>query len=73
MSTLSQLLAGGILGLGTLLLIWAKLRDGEVQRARADSLASWIGGKQSADAAERSAASAAEAARDSAGTNPLDW
>jgi hypothetical protein len=73
MPLLSQFLAGGILGLGTLLMIWSKLRDSEVQRARADSLSSWIGGKQYAEAAQRAAASAVHSALESAGTNPLDW
>ena len=73
MPILSQLLAGGLLGLGTLLMLWSKLRDADVQRARADSLASWIGGRQDADAAQTAATSAARAAGASAGENPLDW
>ncbi len=73
MSTLSQLFAGGLLGIGTLLMIWSKLRDADVQRARADSLASWIGGRQDADAAQTAATSSAHAAAQNAGANPLDW
>ena len=76
MPILSQLLAGSLLGLGTLLMLWSKLRAADVQRARADTMASWIGGRQAADAAERAAASAVHAALsvdNAAGTTPFDW
>jgi hypothetical protein len=73
MNLLGNLLAGGVLGIGLLLMIRTKLRQAEVDRARADSLASWIGGKQDATAAENSAAAAEKSAAAHAGVNPLDW
>ena len=73
MNLLGNIFAGGIVGLGVMLAIWSKLRQADTERARADSLASWIGGKQAATASENAAAVAAQHAADSAGVNPLDW
>ena len=70
---LTNAIAGGVLGLGLFLMIWSKLRQAEIERARADSLASWIGGKQLATDAENAAALSASAAASRAGANPLDW
>ena len=72
-SLFGQLLSGAIVGLGMILMIWSKMRQAEVQRARADTLQSWAVGKLAALAAESAAAKAADAARLSAGSNPLDW
>ena len=73
MNIFGNLLAGGVVGIGLLLMIWSKLKQAEMDRARADSLASWIGGKQDATAAENAAALAATFAAQHAGINPLDW
>jgi len=73
MNYLGQILAGAVVGLGTMLMIWSKMRQADVQRARADTLQSWAGGKLEAQAAESAAAKAADAAKLAAGSNPLDW
>ena len=73
LSITGQLLAGAVVGLGAILMIWSKMRQAEVQRARADTLQSWAGGKIDAQAAEAAATKAAGAARQAAGSNPLDW
>jgi hypothetical protein len=73
LTLLGQLLSGAIVGLGAILMIWSKLRQADVQRARADTLQSWAGGELDALAAQSAAARAADAARLSAGSNPLDW
>ena len=73
MNYLGQILSGAVVGLGIILMIWSKLRQAEVQRARADTLQSWAGGKLEAQVAESAATKAADAAKLAAGSNPLDW
>ena len=73
LSTIGNLLAGAVVGLGTILMIWSKMRQAEEQRARADTLQSWAAGKLEATAAQSAAAKAAEVARQTAGANILDW
>lgn len=68
-----SLIAGILLGGGLLWYIISRLGAAETQRARADSEASYIGGKLAADQTTQAAETASDDAKTNVGSNPLDW
>lgn len=67
-SMTGNLVAGGILGLGLLALIWSKVKEAQNEKARADSLASYMKSDSQASVTEGNLLTA----RDSAEHEKLD-